>query len=94
MKSDGTVRKWAAFTAMWGGWLTAIGMGIYSVAEFDPHMGNFAPQWVSFTFIGSIGVAIAGGSAVSRIKLAETIVAAFKAGFASAADHYNSKVKR
>lgn len=78
---DERVRKWSALAAMYSGWGTSIGTGIYAVVGFDPAKGQFAPEWVSLTFIFAVGVAIAAGGAVSRIRLADTIVSAFKAGF-------------
>jgi hypothetical protein len=79
-------RRVCAACAMWGGWLGSIGVFTYASLSFDPDHGDFAPQWVGFAFIMLIGVAIAGSSARARMRLTDTIVGAFKAGF-KAAEH-------
>lgn len=88
VKADGPARRRTALVLMWGGWMSAIGFGSWAALSFDPEHGHFAPTWVNLVFIFSIGVAIASGSAVSRIKLAQTIVEAFKAGFQASTMHH------
>lgn len=73
-------RRGTAIVLQWGGWLTTIGVFIYATLEFDPNHGNFAPQWVPFAFILSMGIAIAGTLVRSRMRLTDTIMNAFKAG--------------
>lgn len=80
------LRRAAALILMWTGWLGALAVFAYATENFDPNHGNFAPQWVGFAFIGCIGVAIAGSTARSRMRLSDTIVAAFKAGFDASED--------
>lgn len=75
------VRRALAFAFMWAGWLGALTIFAYATATYDPNHGNFAPQWVGFSFIFCIGVAIAGSTARARMRLADSIVAAFRAGF-------------
>lgn len=64
----------------WGGWATAVGVFVYATSQFDPNHGNFAPQWVGFTFIFSIGLGIAGTLVRSRMRLTKTILEVFRAG--------------
>jgi hypothetical protein len=80
------VRRFGAALAMWGGWLGALGFFTYGTLSFDPNHMHFAPQWVSFAFIGLIGVAIAGSTARSRMRLSDTIVKTFEAGFKASED--------
>lgn len=91
MTLDSAVRKWVAMIFMYGGWATAVAVGIFATSSFDPGRGQFAPEWVSLVFISAVGVGIAAGSAVSRIRLADTIVGAFQAGFQSGNTHRDSK---
>lgn len=84
VRSHFALRRAVANIAMWGGWAGAIALGVWSITSYNPEQGQFAPQWVGLTFILLIGIAIAGTSVTSRIKLSRTIVDAFKAGFESA----------
>lgn len=77
-------RRLVAVLLQWGGWLSTIGFGLYTVVAYDPNHGNFAPQWVTFVWIFSMGVAIAGTLVRSRMRLTSTILSAFKAGQISA----------
>jgi hypothetical protein len=79
-----SLRRALAVVAMMGGWAAALGIFAYATLEFDPNHGDFAPQWVGFTFILCIGIAIAGSSARARMRLSDTIVQAFKAGLKAA----------
>lgn len=74
------LRRIGASILQWGGWLSTLGFGLYSVIEFDPNHGNFAPQWLTFVWIVSMGLAIAGTLVRSRMRLTKTILHAFKAG--------------
>jgi hypothetical protein len=64
----------------WGGWAGSLALGIWSVIEYDPNHGHFAPQWVGLAFIFLVGVAIAASSARARHKLSDQIVQAFRIG--------------
>ena len=72
---------------LWGGWFTTAAIFLYSTLQYNPAEGEFAPQWVGFTFIGCIGVSIAAGVARGRQTLSDTIVTAFRAG----ADAYDKR---
>ena len=74
------IRRGTAVFLQWGGWLCTIGVFIYATLEFDPNHGDFAPQWVPFAFILSMGIAIAGTLVRSRMRLTDTIIKAFRAG--------------
>lgn len=80
MRSNITAMRAVALVSMWGGWLGSAALGLWSILEYDPNHGHFAPQWVGLAFIFLIGVAIAGTSSAARFRMAETIVGAFKAG--------------
>ena len=85
-------RRFIASALMYGGWLICFGVFLYATLSFDPSKGEFAPQWVSFTFIAAIGVSIAAGAARGRMRLSDTIVSAFRAGMnAAREDHDSSK---
>lgn len=84
MRDRFRLRVAVAYAAMWGGWLGSAALGLWSILEYDPNHGHFAPQWVGLVFIFLIGVAIAGSAASSRYKMADTIVGAFKAGLEGA----------
>lgn len=88
MKNKDTelARRFTAATLQWGGWSTCIGVFVYGATQFDPNHGVFAPQWVSFTFIFSMGVAIAGTLVRSRMRLTQTIIGVFQAGQQSERD--------
>lgn len=77
-------RRTIAAALMYGGWLACFGVFLYATLSFDPSKGEFAPQWVSFTFIASIGISIAAGAARGRMRLTDTIVSAFRAGMTAA----------
>jgi hypothetical protein len=74
------IRRVAIIVAVWGSWSGSMALGIWSVVDYDPNHGDFAPQWVGLAFIFLIGVAIAATSARARQKLSDQIVAAFKIG--------------
>lgn len=65
---------------MYGGWLAAATIFAWATLEFDPAKGHFAPQWVGFSFIGSLCIGIAGTMVRSRMRLQATILQAFAAG--------------
>lgn len=73
------IRRVLAGVAQWGGWAASVGLLVYSI-QFHPEKGDFAPQWVGLTFVMCIGVAIAGTLVRSRMRLTNTIMAAFRAG--------------
>jgi hypothetical protein len=64
----------------WAAWLGALAVFAYATVHYNPNEGNFAPQWVGFTFIALIGVGIAAGNTKAKHNLSDTIVAAFRAG--------------
>lgn len=73
-------RRLLAIVGMWGGWAGAMGLGVWSVVDYDPNHGDFAPDWVGLAFIFLIGVAIAASSARARQKLSAQIIEAFRIG--------------
>lgn len=79
-KDTEPVRRIIALVLQWGGWISCIGIFAYATTYFDPNHGHFAPQWVGFGFILSMGIGIAGTLVRSRMRLTQTIVDAFKAG--------------
>lgn len=84
LKSDTTLWRIWAYTAMWGGWLGLIGIATYSTLTYDPAKGQFAPPWITWGALILLGLAIAGTSLVSRLKLSDAIVEAFKTGMQAA----------
>lgn len=84
MRASIRLRRVGAGVAMWGGWAGFAGLGAYQISEYNPNKGMFAPQWLSFAILFLLAVAVAGSAAASRLKLAETIIDAFKAGLESA----------
>lgn len=79
-----TARRVLASSAMWGGWSVAGVVFAWATFVFNPNQGHFAPQWVGFTFIGALCVAIAGTLVRSRMRLQDTITKAFEIGLMSA----------
>lgn len=79
-----TARRAAASFFQWAGWGYAFGIFLYATLNYNPNQGDFAPQWVGFTFIGSLCIGIAGTLVRSRMRLTDTIVSAFTAGAAAA----------
>lgn len=79
---------WRKFiTALaWLSWLAALAVFAYATWQFDPSKGEFAPQWVGFTFITCIGVGIAAGNAKAKHNLSDTILAAFETGMIAQAE--------
>lgn len=75
-----SIRRAAASFFQWGGWGYAFGIFLFATLNYDPATGHFAPQWVSFTFIGSLCIGVAGTLVRSRMRLTDTIVGAFQAG--------------
>lgn len=80
------LRRALAVVGMWGGWLGSAGLGLWSVIDYDPNHGDFAPDWVGLLFIFLIGVAIAASSARARHKLSDTIIEAFRIGLSNGRD--------
>jgi hypothetical protein len=78
-------RAFAALT-QWLGWAGAIGLYVWSITQYNPSKGDFAPQWVGSTFIACLFVGIVGTMVRSRMRLSDTILAAFKAGMLAAAE--------
>lgn len=76
-------RAATAFIA-WGSWLAVALVFLYATVNYNPNKGEFAPQWVGFTFIALIGVAIAAGNALGRHKLSDTMLKVYRAGVETA----------
>lgn len=76
-------RRAIAMVGMIGGWLAFLSIGLWEATTFDPSHGQFAPSWVNFVLIGSVAVAISGGTAASRLSLGQTLIDVFKAGLSS-----------
>ena len=91
------LRHAVAVTAMVLGWATFLGVGFWEALTFDPTQGQFAPSWVNFCLIGSIGMAVSGGASASRLSLGRTIIDTFKAGIGIITgqdlDEHNDKEK-
>lgn len=85
------VRRVGASFLQWGGWGGAVFLLIWGTMNYDPSKGEFAPQWVSFTFILCIGFAIAGTTARARMRLSDTIIAAMKMGYQISEDSKEGK---
>jgi hypothetical protein len=83
---ESALRAVIAFLA-WGSWAAAIAIFAWATFTYNPNEGEFAPQWVGFSFILAIGVGIAAGSARARHKLSDTILAAFQAGLLAQQQH-------
>jgi len=81
MPDPESVRRVGADVLQWGGWGGAVFLLVWGTMNYDPSKGEFAPQWVSFTFILCIGLAIAGTTVKARMRLSDTIIAAMKMGF-------------
>lgn len=96
MSEDRIIRDWIpekvrrplALLFQWGGWLGCLGIGVWATNTYDPNKGQFAPPWVSFTFIFLMGIAIGGTTARSRMRLTDAIVHAFKAGQLVAGENF------
>lgn len=82
--ADENLRRVMASLLMWGGWIGASLIFAWATLQYDPNAGQFAPQWVGFTFIGLLCVAIAGTLVRSRMRLQDTIIHAFTIGIMAA----------
>jgi hypothetical protein len=78
------LRRALASVIQWGGWLGTLGLFLWATFKYDPTEGRFAPQWVGFAFIFLIGLAIAGTTARSRMRLTDAIIHAFRTGMLTA----------
>jgi hypothetical protein len=76
---ESALRAVTSFLA-WGSWIAAVAIFAYATWQYNPNKGDFAPQWVGFSFILAIGVAVAASAARARHRLSDTILAAFTAG--------------
>jgi hypothetical protein len=63
-----------------GGWLGALGIAVWAVANFNPQHGRFAPQWVTLSIIILMGSAIAAGVAAGRMNSVRALTKVFNAG--------------
>lgn len=79
-----SVRRVIASVLQWFGWLGSLALIIWATTEYDPHHGDFAPQWVGLSVIFLVGVSIAATSARARMRLSDTITKTFTAGFQTA----------
>lgn len=75
-----SLRRVGAAFFQWAGWGYAFGIFLYATLNYDPATGHFAPQWISFTFIGSLCIGVAGTLVRSRMRLTDSIVTAFEMG--------------
>lgn len=80
-------RHRAALVGAWGGWLTATGLTALRVTD---QIG----QAVGIVIVLFIGVAIACGMTLSRMRLSATIVATFQAGILAAEQRAQSREDR
>ena len=88
------VRRVLASILQWGGWLGCLALFFWATNTYNPNKGHFAPQWVGFAFIFSLGVAIAGTTARSRMRITDTIVSAFKVGMSTAEEQRAAMVEQ
>jgi hypothetical protein len=63
-----------------GGWLASFGLALYATLNYNPSQGKFAPQWVTLSVFLSMGVAIAGGVALGRLRSVQVLTKVFQAG--------------
>lgn len=82
-----------ALAVTWGAVAAALGVFAYSTLEFDPNAGHFAPPWVSFIFIASVGVAIIAANIAGRLKMTDAVLRAFEVGFKSAERYFKEMRK-
>lgn len=87
-------RRIVAAVLQWGGWATCVGVFVYATVDFDPNHGDFAPQWVGFAFILSMGVGIAASIVRSRMRLTKAVITAFTAGLAAQKEATDQRVER
>lgn len=87
-------RRAVASALQWGGWGGSLFLLIWGTINYDPAEGKFAPAWLSLGFIFLIGVAIAGTTARSRMRITDTIVQAFEAGYDASEDRRAQDVLR
>jgi hypothetical protein len=71
-------------------WLGSFGMAIWGALEFDPSAGHFAPQWYTAVVIILIGMAVATGAALGRIRSVDTLTRIFEAGIMAAQNEKES----
>lgn len=87
-------RRTFSLCLMWGGWTYAAFIFTWGILEYNPSQGHFAPQWVSFSFTASLVLAIAGTLVRSRMRLQDTVIAAFQIGMAAATAAHNEIDRR
>ena len=85
-------RRVAASVLQWVAWATSAGVFIYATVKFDPDHGHFAPQWVPFAFIMSIGVGVSATLVRSRFRLTRAILGAFTQGREAAREETDQRV--
>lgn len=73
-------RKVALFVAH-GGWWGAFGLLITNVALGGSRPAGSAPPWLGLIIVFLIGVGIAGGTALARMRMARTIMSAMDQGY-------------
>lgn len=88
------IRRALASVFQWGGWLGCTGIYFWATNTYNPNEGKFAPQWVGFTFIFLIGVAIAGTTARSRMRNTDTIISALQAGMRVSENRWRQLMER
>jgi hypothetical protein len=63
-----------------GGWLASLGLALFASLNYNPNQGRFAPQWMTLTVFITMGIAIAGGVALGRLRSVEILTRVFQAG--------------
>jgi energy-converting hydrogenase Eha subunit B len=79
---EGT-RRILASVAQWGGWLGSFGVFAWATLTIDPGTAPRVKLLTVLVVIILVGVAVAGTTVRSRMRLSETIVHAFKVGMES-----------
>lgn len=88
------VRRVIAWVLACGGWIASFVLALYASLNFDPSTGDFAPAWFTPTEIILIGIAIASGTALGRMRSVETITKVFRAGTMAALEDEETQKKK
>lgn len=72
------LRRATACVAQWGGWLGAIALYVVTVVQYDTLEER--PPWIGSGFVLLLFIAVVGTTVRSRMRLTQTIIAAFQAG--------------
>lgn len=63
-----------------GGWTASFGLALWATLNYNPSQGRFAPQWVTLSVFMAMGIAIAGGVALGRLRSVQVLTKVFQAG--------------